>query len=411
MMLTDAFIRSYPAPEKKTLEISDSKASGLVIRITPKGHKSFVFRYKYSGTVKRFVIGNFQGVNLAKARTIAGDLQTDVKKGIDPLAEKQKKVNEPKNITFKELAEIFKTIQYPNYRASTKQFYGYVIDGKLVPALGKREIDKISKQEIIRLLDKIATNNGQTMANRTRSRLHHMFEFAISRNTIKENPVIGTKPYKGGENESERFYSVDEIRSIWNTADSLREPLRSYLKIITLTGQRRTETHNMQWDHLQYVKDPDYHGWIWIIPKEFAKSDRDHEVPLSDMAVEIIQALHKRAGDNPYVFASGSSGEIPFALKTIKRGIEDVRNHSDVKDFKLHDMRRTMATWLAKLGTPAEVVSKVLNHKTGGGGSLVTRIYNRYEYRNERQTALNKWSYQLTKIIEGDTETKIYKIG
>ena len=407
--LTDAFIRTHPAPDK-IIEIADKKP-GLAVRITPKGHKVFVFRYKYGGTSKRYFIGTFGAVDLKKARKEAANLHLDVKKGIDPQADKVARMNEPKSINFKELADTFKAVQYPNYRESTKTFYGYIIDNKLVPAFGKREIDKITKQEVVRFLDNIAIDEGnQTAANRVRSRLHHMFEFAKSRGMTDNNPVTGTKPYEGGENQSERYYEAKEIKKLWQMFETMREPMRSYLKIITLTGQRRTETQYMRWDNIQYVKTKDFKGYIWTIPKSLAKSGRDHEVPLSPLAVEIIESLKDRAGENPYVFASGGSDEIPFGQKTIKRGVTEIQDNC-ISDFRLHDMRRTVATNLAELGTPAEVVSKVLNHKTGGGGSLVTRIYNRYEYRRERQLALNKWERKIWEILTGKKEKIIGRLG
>lgn len=407
--LTDAFIRTHPVPDK-IIEIAD-KAPGLAIRITPKGHKVFVFRYKFAGTSKRFFIGTFGAVDLKKARKEAGGLHLDVKKGIDPQADKVARMNEPKSIRFKELADTFKAVQYPNYRESTKTFYGYIIDNKLVPVFGKREIDKITKPEVVRFLDNIAIiNNGRTMANRTRERLHHLFEFAKSRGMTDNNPVTGIKPYDGGENESERYYEADEIKKLWESFETMREPMRSYLKIITLTGQRRTETQFMRWDNIQHVENKDFIGYIWTIPKSLAKSGRDHEVPLSPLAVDIIESLRGRAGENPFVFASGGSDEIPFGQKTIKRGVIDIQN-TCISDFRLHDMRRTVATNLAELGTPAEVVSKVLNHKTGGGGSLVTRIYNRYEYRKERQLALNKWEQKIREILTGKNRKIIGRLG
>ena len=408
--LTDAFIRSYPKPEKTT-EIYDGKTPGLLLRISPKGRKAFVYRYKFAGTDYRYTIGIYSpNFKLAKARGIASDLQLNVRNGINPVAEKHAKVNEPKSIKFRELAETFKAVQFPNYRQSTRVFYSIVIDKRLIPVFGRREIDKITKPEIVRYLDSIAITEGsRTMANRVRERLHHLFEWAISRGMTDRNPVKGTKPYEGGENESERYYGADEIKKLWEKFETMREPMRSYLKIISLTGQRRTETQYMRWDNIHYVKNKDFKGHIWTIPKSLAKSGRDHEVPLSPLAVEIIESLKKRAGDNPYVFASRGSDKIPFGQKTIKRGVVDIQN-TCISDFRLHDMRRTVATNLAELGTPAEVVSKVLNHKTGGGGSLVTRIYNKYEYRKERQLALNKWARHMKKILYGE-ESKVHRIG
>lgn len=413
--LTAAFIESVKVV--KQTDYYDSHTSGLGLRVSPGGTKTFFYRYRHNGKNRRYSIDRFSKVfTLANAREKVDELRSYVKKGGDPVGDEKAEKHVPQKMTFKELAKTFKTIKFSEYKDSTKEFYEWLIDVKILPTLGERPVNEITKHEIVKLLNKIAIEGGaKTIANRTRSRLHHMYEFAISQGIVDDNPVSGTKPFEGGENESERYYTEDQIKQIWGTFELLNEPVQSYLKIVTLTGQRRTETHYMKWENIKYEKDNDFEGWVWMIPKELAKSDRDHLVPLNPLALQIINDLKERAGDNPYVFASITKVNIPIALKTIKRAVRKVKKNSGVKDFKLHDLRRTVATYLAKLGTPQEVVSKILNHKTGSGGSVVTRIYNRYEYREERQRALRKWSSELDKILTDEklkvTEGKIFQIS
>lgn len=410
--LTNAFIESVKV-DKQT-EYFDSHTSGLGLRVSPGGTKTFFYRYRHSGKNRRYSIDRYsKAFSLSDARTKVDELRSYVKRGGDPVAEEKAKRHAPKKMDFKELAKLYKAIQFSEYSESTREFYDWIINEKLLPVLKDRPVDEISKPEIMKLLNSIAIDgDAKTMANRTRSRIHHMYEFAIGQGIVEDNPVSGTKPYKGGENESERYYSDDEIKKIWDSYEKLKEPVRSYLKIITLTGQRRTETNFIKWENIKHENDNDFKGWVWMIPKELAKSDRDHLVPLSLLALEIIKGLKNDSSKNPYVFASRMKDDIPISLKTIKRAVREVKKESGVKDFKLHDMRRTVATWLAKLGTPQEVVSKILNHKTGSGGSVVTRIYNRYEYRGERKKALEKWSYRLDEIIKekNDKQGKVYQM-
>lgn len=408
--LTDAKIRAFTTPEKRR-EVYDEVVTGLILRITKTGYKSFAYRYWYHGKSKQITIGKYGDVSLAGARKIARDHKAAIHTGKDPLTEKQANREAQDVMPFRELSEIYDGIHLPTLRKSTQDYHKWAISTKVLPAIGKKDVKSISQKDIVRLLDKIAiADDAQATANKVRSRLHHMFEFAKGRGYVKKNPVSDTKPYEGGNNQRDRYYSADEIQQIWQAIEQLNEPVRSYMKIITLAGQRRTETHQMKWENIRYERDTDFEGWIWEIPKDLAKSGREHIVPLSRSAIEIIQDLKDRAGENPFVFASTVKDDIPIGLKTIKRAVKTIKEEG-VSDFRPHDMRRTVATWLAKLGTPAQVVSKVLNHKTGGGGSLVTRIYNRYEYLPERQKALNRWSVELQKIISGNNETNIHKIG
>ncbi|MCC5906580.1 MAG: tyrosine-type recombinase/integrase [Balneolaceae bacterium] len=399
-------------PAEKRVEYYDELVTGMILRITKTGHKSFAYRYWFRGKSKQITIGKFDDIKLGEARAIARKYKNKVREGTDPLEEIQKKKEIPDEITFKELTELYEGIHLPTLRESSQEYHKWAISSKVLPYLGKRNLKEISDTDIIRVLDRIAIqDDAQATANKVRSRLHHLFEFAKSRSYVKTNPVSNTSTYKGGYNQSERYYSEDEIKSIWQAIEDLNEPVQSYMKIITLTGQRRTETHKMKWENIQHIKDSEFTGWAWVIPKHLAKSDRDHEIQLSPLAIEIIRDLKERAGTNPFVFASGASDDIPIGLKTIKRAAKTIKDESGVTDFRLHDMRRTVATYMAKLQTPAEVVSKVLNHKTGGSGSLVTRIYNRYEYRRERQVAFNKWSYELERIISEKEAANIKQMG
>lgn len=394
----------------KQTDFYDTKTSGLGLRVSTGGARTFFYRYRFNGRKKRFTIDRFtDSFGVTEARSEVDKLRSKVREGCDPQGDREAKKGVLDKMTFKELSDIYDGIHLPNLRESSQNYHTWAMQSKVLPKLAKKPLNGITKSDIVRLLDGIAIEGGaKATANKVRSRLHHMFEFAKSRSYVEDNPVSDTKPYEGGSNESERYYSADEIRNIWDTIEEQSEPVRSYLKLIMLTGQRRTETHKMQWSDIQKVKDADFEGWVWTIPKQYAKSNRDHVVPLSPLALDVLNGL-KNDTDNPFVFSSVLNNDIPIGLKTIKRAVKNIKDDSGVSDYRLHDTRRTVATWLAKLGTPAEVVSKVLNHKTGGGGSLVTRIYNRYEYRRERQIALNKWANELQKIVTGDT-AKIYRL-
>lgn len=414
--LTGTFINAIETPNKR-IEYYDDTVTGLILRVTKTGYKSFAFRYWYDGQSKQITLGKYGDLSLSDARRIVkGDLKNGIKgykhiiaEGKDPLKQRQQERETTNELTFKELSDIYDGIHLPTLRESSQNYHTWAMDSKVLPVFGKMNLKEITKRDVVRLLDGIAIDGGaKATANKVRSRLHHMLEFAKSRSYVDENPVSDTKPYEGGNNESERYYSADEIKNIWDAIEELKEPVQSYLKMIVLTGQRRTETHKMKWSDIQKVRDSDFEGWVWTIPKQYAKSNRDHVVPLSPLALDVLDGL-KNDTDNPYVFSSVLNADIPIGLKTIKRGVKTIKDESGVSDYRLHDTRRTVATWLAKLGTPAEVVSKVLNHKTGGGGSMVTRIYNRYEYRKERQIALNKWANELQRIVTGES-AKIHEL-
>ena len=413
-IFTDAKIKAIQ-PGKKRIEYYDEKVTGMILRVTKSGHKSFAYRYWFHEKSKQITIGKFGDISLGRARNICRDYKEKVRTGTDPLAEVKKKKETPDQTTFLEFSKIYDSLHMPTLRQSSQDYHKWLIVKKILPYLGKRNMMEITASEILKILDRIAIQDGApATANKTRSRLHHMFNFAIRRGYANHNPVSKTTTYKAGNVSRERYYKPDELKKIWLAYEQLPEPVQSYLKIVTLTGQRRTETHMMKWENIQNFNDSNFKGWVWIIPADRAKSGRNHEVQLSAAALEILRNLQERAGKNPFVFASGAADDIPIGLKTIKRAVQIVKKTTGITDFRLHDLRRTVATYLAELKTSADVVSKILNHSTGGGGSLVTRIYNRYEYRAERAAALNKWAHELARIVNSETnqeQTNIKIIG
>ncbi|MCH8549763.1 MAG: tyrosine-type recombinase/integrase [Balneolaceae bacterium] len=395
--LTDLFIRKLDTPEKRTEIYDTSRGSeGLALRLTPAGTKSFVFRYRF-GVVKRYTIGRYPAVSLAKAREEVKELSYQVSKGVDPNVEKKKRKETRSVLQFQDLASKYKSIHLPSLRETTSQEHTRIIDSELVPVLGKMDLDQIDKSQILSLLDSKAIKQGKkTMANRIRTRLHSIFEFGIQRGLVDKNPVSGIKPFPEGEKQRERYYSDKEIKLLWSAFDEQDEPSRSLMKMLLLTGQRKSETMKMRWI--------DINGDIWTIPKNVAKGKRSHDVPLSDMAMDILKEIKASPDKGRYVFASPVLNDAP--ISDIKRSVKKVRRFSTkedekfkVSDFRLHDLRRTFATNLAKLSVDRTVLGKILNHKGLAGGSRITAIYDRHEYLTEKRAAMQKWNDHLNEIL------------
>lgn len=389
--LTDLFIRNYNTPNKR-IEIYDTSrgSEGLALRVTSTGHKSFVYRYRFSKKVKRYTIGKYPAVTLTTARKQVKELSYQVSNGIDPGELKKKRKDTPVRQNFTDLVKLYKGVYLQTLREKTIQEHTRIIDRELVPILGKKPINEISKSEIISLLDKKAIKNGKkTMANRIRTRLHSIFEFGIHRGIAEANPVSGIKPYPKGEKKRERYYTEKEIKLLWKAFEQQPEPSQSILKMLFLTGQRKSETMKMKWS--------DISGSVWTIPAELAKGKRSHDVPLSDMALDVLKQMKTLNGDKTYVFASPVLDDQP--ITDIKRSVKNIKEYSTqeqvdfkVTDFRLHDLRRTAATYMAKLNIDRTVLGKILNHKGLSGDGMVTAIYDRHEYLDEKKEALKKWA-------------------
>ncbi|WP_441001140.1 tyrosine-type recombinase/integrase [Fodinibius sp. SL11] len=395
---------------EQPIEYYDKVERGLMLRHSKAGTKTFCYRYRFREKNKRYTIGEFPGIGLADARKKVQKLRVKVNDGIDPQAEKDKRKYKKEVIRFSELAKEYKEKEVPHKSENTRKEYIRIVDVELVPKLGEYPIDEIGKHLIIDILDDKAYGKGDSdpaprMANSIRTRLSRIFNFGIERGLVKNNPVRQTSKYPEGEKKRDRYYSDEEIRELWNYFEDWEAPTPSVFKMLLITGQRKTETMHMKWNDIK--------GDIWTISPDMTKNKQVHQVVLSDFAQEIIQNQRSRSGDSDYVFESPVRDNEP--LESIKRAKETIQKHSNIEDFRPHDLRRTFATNLAKLKVDRTVLGKILNHKGLSGDSQVTAIYDRHSYIEEKREAMNKWGRRLKEILQeyqGDqSEDKAEKTG
>jgi len=411
--LTDQFIKNLK-PQGKRVEYYDQHkiednqikskgVKGFFIRLTKAGNVYFYYRYWFEGKAKSYKIGSYPNMGVSAARDKARDLAGMVNDGVDPQAEKNKRKHQPKETTFKEVANEFIDKYLPTLRDKTAKEYKRHIEVYLTP-LDDMPINEISKNQVLSILDKKAhKDSSPTQANRIRSTLSSLFSFAEKRGLVRGNLMKSIPTYNTGENKRSRFYNPDEIQELWEWFDSFITPTGQVFKMLLITGQRKTETMQMKWD--------DIRGDIWTIPADLAKNKQPHDVPLSDMALQIIEQLKPITGDSPFVFESPRKEGQPIgSIKISKEKIQDDKKKG-ISDFRPHDLRRTVATYMAKLGVDRTVLGKILNHKGLAGDSQVTAIYDRHSYMKEKRQAMNRWAGHLKQILAGETEAKIHKMG
>lgn len=413
--LNDPWIKGLKPPTKKRdKQYSDTIVPGLRLRVTENGTKSFAFQYRINGKSKRYTIGKYPTLKLAEARRVAREIAETVSKGIDPQAEK---VERRDDLTVKELAEKFKEQHLPDLKKSTQTDYKERLNNVIIPALGNYIAKDIEADDILDLLEDIA-DRAPIQSNRVRAILSSMYTYGQKRRYVKINPVL-IIPRLGKENQRERFFTENEIRKIWAIIDDLDNPVRSLLKLLFITGQRLGETRQMKWSQIEYKKrievvdkdNPQKTKTIlvdlWTIPKELTKAKREHKLPLSPMAVDLLDQLKVITGGSEYVFQSPLIDDQPITwIQWHARSIRDlgkVENENGEKigvdDFRIHDIRRTVTSYMAQLQIDRTVLGKVLNHKQMAGDNHVTASYDRYDYMPEKKKALHQWSNKLKSII------------
>jgi integrase len=149
----------------------------------------------------------------------------------------------------------------------------------------------------------------------------------------------------------------------------------------------------MRWE------DIDLDAALWTLPREQTKSDRLHEVPLSPLALDILDAVPQTTD---YVFTTTGSTPISGFSKAKIRS----DSLSGITGWRVHDLRRTVASGMARIGVAPHVVEKVLNHASGQI-SGVAAIYNRHGYTDEKRGALGAWAKNLQNLIGREVQSNL----
>ena len=213
-----------------------------------------------------------------------------------------------------------------------------------------------------------------------------MFRYAVEREYISDNPVVGTRPRKV-EVERQRVLTDQEMRAIWLALDGMPDPGRSFGQTLFLTATRRSEARCMEWAEIAPAGD------IWLLPAAKNKANRDFEIPLSSQMAALLAKLPKLGA---HVFTM--SGEKAWtSAEAFKLALDD---KSSVTGWVWHDIRRTVRSKLAELSVPYEIAARVLNHAM----TKLERVYNRHSYRQEKAQALQRWADHLTGLVYADAE-------
>ena len=247
----------------------------------------------------------------------------------------------------------------------------------------------LDRGAVLRVLDALARDGKPAMARSTAAYGRSCYQWAVKRGSLSANPFMGLS--LAAAVKRERVLTNDELRAIWR-ATARPGPYNAIVRMLMLTGQRRGEVAGMTWDELA----PDLS--TWTIPGVRTKNGVAHIVPLSRQAQAILRGC-PQFDDSALVFP-GLKG--PF--NGFAKAKASLDRASGVQDWHLHDLRRTVATGLQRLGVRLEVTEAVLNHVSGSRAGIVG-VYQRHDWAEEKRAALNAWGEHVAAIVEGREAT------
>jgi integrase len=369
-----------PAGRKDKL-VFDDEQRGLGVRITAGGGKSYLVQYTFHGGKRRIALGSCASISLAQAREAARAVMGDVAKDIDVAAEGKRKAAE-EALTLRRLLDDWQALHLASKRPRYAREAVRAIKAAFGNYLGEPAAS-LSRKAVVRAIDALTRQGSPAMASSTAAYGKACYGWAVKRGTLEANPFVNLPV--APTTKRERVLTDDELAAIWRATEG-PGPFNGIVRLLMLTGQRREEVAGMTGDELS----GDFS--TWTIAANRTKNGKAHIVPLSEPAQHLLRNAVKL---NEHVFP-GLRG--PFRGFTKAKAALD--KASGVTSWRLHDLRRSLATGLQQLGVRLEVTEAVLNHTSGTRGGIAG-VYQRHDWLPEKCLALDAWGAKVLAIAEG----------
>ena len=411
------------AVRDKPYEVRDPAIIGGYVVVWPTRALSYVLRFRFQGASKKVTLGRFDpdANGLAEIRAKAREAQNQLTAArkptadaLDPAAAKKaarlaavqaiqgeraaaKAAKEQQPDAFAKVVEIYLGTHGRNLRASTRREIGRLFDKEL-SAWKNRRLGEIETADVHAVLDAITARGAEITANRLHSYLRHLFVWAKGRKMIAASPLDGVaKPTSEKNRARSRALDDAELAAVWKGAVALGFPFGPFFQLAILLGARRNELAGMRWSEIDFDKA------TWTIPKERSKNGLQHELPLAPQVVALLETLPQF--DGPYVFSGGNtpvSGH-SRAKQRLDKSIVTANGGQALEEFVVHDLRRSFATGLQRLGVPMEVTEYCLNHK-GESFAGIRGVYQRHNYAEEMRVALERWANHIEALTTKQTK-------
>lgn len=391
--MIDALKYSGDASKNEKCIIWADEPSGFGVRVYPSGKKAFVYSYRHEGRKQMKTIGRYGDITLAQAEDLA---RKDIAALLDhknPLAERKKaRLGD----TIRQLCEL-----YIERHASAKKSGDEDerrINAHILPAWGSHKVKSITRQDVIELHHKIGKNiyRGKPTiyeANRVLSLTSKLFSFALEMGVIDAghpNPAIGVTRFK--EESRDRFVTPDELPRLIEAIESEPNQYARYaLWLYLLVGLRKEELLTARWEDVDFDREE--------LKLYNTKNGKNHYAPLSNAAMEVLNQMPRAVG-NPFIIVGKKPGS---HLVNIDKPWQRIRRAAGVEDVHIHDLRRTVGSWLAQAGNSLHLIGRVLNHSN----SSTTAIYARFGQDHVREALDRHGKKIMEAAVVAPKESKI----
>jgi integrase len=427
--LTVRGINALKAAEPgKRYDIWDTEVSNFGVRVTDTGKISFnvMRRIGPKGAPVRRVVAEHrcgseytEGL-LTQAREDARKFLRDMTQGVDPKAKAERERESARTAAAERSANSFESVAEdfirrhvlatdkgrPKLKSGTE--VAATIRREIIPKWQGRPISEIARRDVVKLLEDVVDDGRASVAHHLLAYLSKLFNWAIARDVygLQASPITRGmgKDIVGTKKPRQHVLSNAQIVEVWQASTALPSPFGEFVRMLLVTGQRLREVANAKWSEF------DLDGRLWTIPATRMKGDAAHEVPLSPLAVEIVESLAKPEHRRPGAYVcSTTGGKAPIsgfskAKVALDRLLAEMRakaalerEQAAVTGWVFHDLRRTMRTNLSGLPVPDLVAELVIAHAKPG----LHKVYDQHAYRDEKRRALDLWAAKLLSIVDG----------
>jgi site-specific recombinase XerD len=394
-------------PGQKDRLVFDDGCPGLGVRVTAAGSRVFIVQWSDRATRRkhREPIGVWGAITIEQARTAARAHLGEIARGLNPTAERRRQRLRDEaeraetalslNALISSWAQLHLSTRRARYAKETVRALRRALAEHL-----ERPAAKITRADVIAVLDRLASHRKGTMARLVASYGRSCFAWAARRELVTANPFFNA-PLAAARSERDRVLTDEELTDILLAAETLPHPWREFYMLALYTLQRREEVAGARWSEFS----PDLN--LWTVPASRMKNGKPHDALLSAPARELLRAIPRVEGQD-LVFTT--NGRTPIsAFSTVKRRLDakiiEMRateakrlgtTPAPLAPWVLHDLRRSGVTRLAGMGFDSIVVDKLLAHKPARLKG-VAAIYQRHEFMEERRRALEAWAAFLTR--------------
>jgi integrase len=355
--LTDLAVRSLP-----TGYHFDAKLPSFGIRVG-KTRKTWVVIRGTNRT--KVTLGYYPALSLAEAR----------KKAFAAFADQHQ--TKPITPTFPKALELFLANRSKTLRPGSLKQLSWDLKKHFH---WQKRLDEITHHDVRKIIDALPTESQRYQATKD---IRTFFNWTVPQ-YLSNSPCTGLKASK--PRSRERTLTDEELAKVWKKADEIGYPYGTIIKLLILTGQRIGEISSMQWDWI---------GENLTIPADIAKNGRTSIIPLGNMARDAISHIPRYS--NHLFPARNKTDQHMVSFWSNKQILDEC----GVKNFTHHDLRRTFATNMAKLGVRLEVTEKILNHISGSTGGIVS-VYMKYNFIPEMMSAVELYEQHLLSLLAKD---------